>query len=205
MLIAIEGVDGAGTTTQSRRLVDWLEARGRKAHLTREPSTGPIGALLREMLGGRHAPVDKAALALLFAADRLDHLAREIEPARAAGAIVVSDRYVMSSLAYQSLDVPHEFVARINERATAADLTVLVDVPVEVAAERRRRRGGQLELFDALEVQRQLVQAYRVEAARAQAAGHAVILVDGTPGEEEVFAQLCAAVARACALTVSSS
>src|SRR5688572_30541516 len=78
LLIAIEGIDGAGTTTQARRLVEWLEASGRPAHLTREPSTGPIGELLRRMLGGAFAPVDAGAVALLFAADRLDHLAREV-------------------------------------------------------------------------------------------------------------------------------
>src|SRR5690349_6199392 len=97
LLIAVEGADGAGTTTQCRRLVDWLRASGREAHLTREPSTGPVGALIRQVLAGTHASFDPTALALLFAADRLDHIAREIAPARDRGAVVVTDRYVLSS------------------------------------------------------------------------------------------------------------
>jgi len=193
-LIAIEGIDGAGTTTQARRLARWLEAGGRPAHLTREPSDGPIGRLLRAILGGAHAPVDPAAVALLFAADRLDHVAREIEPARAAGRAVLSDRYVLSSLAYQAIAVPRDFVAAANARAPAPDLTLLVEVPADVAAARRAARGGPDELFDALDVQRRVAEAYRREADAARAAGERVVIVDGRPGPDDVFAALCAAV-----------
>ena len=193
-LIAIEGIDGAGTTTQARRLVDWLVAAGRPAHLTREPSTGPVGQLLRSVLSGGAGAVDPAAVALLFAADRVDHLEREIEPARRAGQVVVSDRYLLSSLAYQGLTVPRAWVAEINRRAPLPELTLLVDVPVEVAAERRRLRGGPEELFDALEVQRRVAEAYRAEAERARAAGLRVVVVDGRPEPDAVFAALAEAV-----------
>ena len=91
-LIVLEGIDGAGTTTQTSRLVAALGARGVAAHATREPTTGPVGRLLREMLGGAHQPVDQTTLGLLFAADRADHLQREIEPELARGTVVVSDR-----------------------------------------------------------------------------------------------------------------
>src|SRR5262249_58217852 len=93
MLVVLEGLDGAGTTTQTSRLIEHLRARGRDAHATREPSDGPIGRLLRAFLAGAHGPVDATTMALLFAADRADHLAREVEPALARGAIVVSDRW----------------------------------------------------------------------------------------------------------------
>src|SRR4051794_6976812 len=86
VFVALEGIDGSGTTTQLPLLVAHLQARGRRAVATREPSTGPIGRLLRELLLGQHALPDGAptagqAMALLFAADRCDHLRREIEPA----------------------------------------------------------------------------------------------------------------------------
>lgn len=193
LLIAVEGIDGAGTTTQCRMLAEWLRSRGRAAHATREPSTGPIGALLREVLGGRHAPVDRGAVALLFAADRLDHLAREVAPALAGGAVVVSDRYVLSSLAYQSVDLPRDWVAALNARARPADLTILVEVPVATAAARRRARGGADELFDADDFQRKVAAAYRRETERLAADGHRVAFVDGSGGVDEVFAAVRAA------------
>src|SRR5574341_1198614 len=92
LLIALEGIDGAGTTTQAALLCDWLRGMGTRVHRTQEPSAGPIGQLLRLLLRGP-LRVDPAAVALLFAADRLDHLAREIEPQLASGAHVVTDRY----------------------------------------------------------------------------------------------------------------
>ena len=192
----LEGVDGAGTTTQTERLVHALVARGVKAYATREPSDGPIGCELRKILHGAHAPMDKAAIGLLFAADRLDHLQREILPRLAEGIHVVSDRYVMSSLAYQSVDVPRAEVAAWNTRARAADLTLFIDVPAAVAAERRRQRGGPEELFDALAFQQQVASAYRLEAERARAAGEPVVVIDGTPLADTVFAALWAEVER---------
>lgn len=188
--IVIEGVDGAGTTTQTSRLVEALAASGRPAYATREPSDGPIGAELRAILRGAHAPVDKAAIGLLFAADRLDHLAREIRPRLAEGIHVVSDRYVMSSLAYQTVDVPRADVLAWNARAMPADLTLFIEVPAAVAAERRRLRGGPEELFDALSFQEQVASAYRREADRAVAEGERVVVIDGSPSADAVFAAL---------------
>ena len=92
-------------------VADALRAAGRHVHTTAEPSKGPIGVLIRQMLGGDRARTAiHRELALLFAADRLDHMAREIEPQLAAGVDVVSDRYVLSSLVYQSLDLPLDWV-----------------------------------------------------------------------------------------------
>src|SRR5262249_12921185 len=146
VFIVLEGIDGSGTTTQLPRLQAHLEARGRPVHATREPSGGPVGRLLREILLGRHAlpdgaPADGLAMALLFAADRRDHLRREIEPALAAGEDVVSDRYLMSSLAYQGEEAERAWVAELARGVRPADLTLLLDVPVEVAAQRRAAAG----------------------------------------------------------------
>jgi dTMP kinase len=200
LLIAVEGIDGAGTTTQVRRLVEWLGSTGRAALATREPSDGILGALLRRVLRGEEPRLDPAAVALLFAADRIDHLERTVRPAIAAGTIVVSDRYVMSSLAYQSVDLPRPFVAAANARADPPALTLLVTVQPEVAAARRRARGGPDELFDALAFQERVAAAYLDEAARARAAGEPVAIVDGTPPPDEVLAALVRAIEETCLL-----
>src|SRR5690349_21595737 len=146
LFVAIEGIDGAGTTTQTERLVRHFQDQGQQAHATREPSTGPVGRMIREVLAGQHAPFDRHALALLFAADRLDHLAREIEPALGRGEHVLTDRYYHSSFAYQSLDADKSWVRAMNSRARRPDLTLIIDLPAEVAAARRKKAGRPDEL-----------------------------------------------------------
>jgi dTMP kinase len=178
-LIAIEGIDGAGTTTQCQRLGAHFDL-----HVTREPSDRPIGKLLRSILKFETDVVDEKAVALLFAADRLDHVGAEIIP-RLAERSVITDRYVMSSIVYQSLAIDRAFVADINRFARPADLTVLVDVDVAVAESRREKRGGPEERYDRRAVQERLAAAYRVEAAH-----HGAVIVDGNGTADEVFARL---------------
>ena len=178
-LIAIEGIDGAGTTTQCQRLAAHFDL-----HVTREPSDRPIGQLLRSILRFQTDVVDEKAVALLFAADRLDHVGAEIVP-RLAEKSVITDRYVMSSIVYQSLAVERAFVAEINRFARPADLTVLVDVDVDVAESRRTKRGGPAERYDRRAVQERLAAAYRAEAEH-----HGALIVDGNGSADEVFACL---------------
>jgi len=159
LLIALEGVDGSGTTSQRERVAEALRAKGHQVHTTAEPTTGPIGKLLRDILTG-NLQTSPQAVALLFAADRLDHLEREINPQLKQGHIVLTDRYIHSSLAYQSLAMGEDWVMAINQKARLADLTILVKVSVEVAAQRREERGGPEELFDAIEAQRKIAVAY---------------------------------------------
>ena len=141
MLVVLEGIDGAGTTTQTRRLAAALTADGRSVHRTREPSDGPIGLLLRRMLAGEHAPVGHETMALLFAADRADHLQREVEPALARGSLVISDRWYHSSLAYQGSDADRAWIRTLNERMRRPDLTLFLRCDAEVAARRRADAG----------------------------------------------------------------
>lgn len=178
-LIAIEGIDGAGTTTQCQRL-----AARFGLHLTREPTDRSIGQLLRSILRHEVAVEDEKAVALLFAADRLDHVGAEIVP-RLAQQSVITDRYVMSSIVYQSLTVDRAFVADINRFARPADLTILVDVDVDVAESRRLGRGGPEERYDRRAVQERLAAAYRTEAAH-----HGALIVDGNGDADAVFAAL---------------
>jgi dTMP kinase len=194
-LIVLEGIDGSGTTTQTERLVAHLCQQGRTAVSTREPSGGPIGRLLREVLLGQHrmpggAPVDGRAMALLFAADRLDHLQREVELNLAEGSDVVSDRYLMSSLAYQAEEADREWVALLARGVRPPDLTILLDIPVELAAQRRRLAGRPEERYDADSYLGRVADNYR---RLARAAGSAVIL-DGSASRDEVAVAVVAAV-----------
>lgn len=172
--VVLEGIDGSGTTTQAQRVAERLRARGHRVVETREPSRGPIGSLTRQMLASDSgATVGPEALALLFAADRLEHLAREIEPALAEGAIVLCDRYLVSSWVYQSLDCEIDWVRTINRHARWPDLTFVFTLPAELAlarVEARRATSGEpVERFDQADTQRRLAAGYERALAEAEA------------------------------------
>lgn len=197
LFIVLEGIDGSGTTTQLERLARHLESRGRRVHRTREPSTGPIGRLIREALLGGHrlpdgTPADGLAMALLFAADRRDHLKREIEPALADGQDVISDRYLLSSLAYQAEEADRSWVAALARDLREPDLTLLLEVPVVAAAARRRAAGRPDERYDADDVQARVAERYRALAA----ASPNIIIIDATPDVDQVTRSLTAALDR---------
>jgi len=203
-LVVIEGIDGAGTTTQMERYAEHLRARGLAVHTTRQPSRGPVGAFIRQALGGEvslggavHAPL----MALLFAADRLAHLAAEIEPRLAAGAVVLCDRYDLSSIAYQTATAPSELLASsefeawvrsLNRFARRPDVTLVVDVTPEVAERRRATRSGKPDIYEYKELQARLAALYR-EAERL-APGDAIVHVDGDPSLDEVTRRIRAAL-----------
>lgn len=183
----LEGIDGSGTTTQLARLTAHLGGLGRRVHPTREPSDGPVGRLLREILLGGHrsadgTEVDGRAMALLFAADRRDHLRREIEPALAAGSDVISDRYLLSSLAYQAEEAERDWVAGLARAVRTPDLTLLLDVPVSVAAARRRAAGRSTERYDEDGFQARVAANYR-RLARAEPG---VVVLDGSGSVDAV-------------------
>lgn len=193
-LIVLEGLDGAGTTTQSRRLVEYLRSRGGTAHLTREPSDGPIGRLIREMLTGHHAlssgAIRQSTFGLLFAADRLDHLQREVEPKLAAGVTVVSDRWYHSSLAYQGTGADRDWIAQLNARARRPDLTIFLEVRPEVAAQRRVAAGRVQELFDDLQTQQEVDAGYRATITELTSLGERIEVIDGELPPDAVFQQI---------------
>lgn len=195
-LIVLEGLDGAGTTTQVERLASALRAEGHPVLTTREPSDGPVGVLIRQALTGRMVlpgpsgtqPLAPETLALLYAADRTDHLRAKVLPALDAGQVVLSDRSVLSSLAYQGASLPMEWVEEINAHAVPADLTLFVGVSIEVAARRRAARGGPEELFDAEEKQRRISKQYEA-AIRLRGKREHVVRIDGDQTVEAVTAE----------------
>src|SRR5919197_4299027 len=198
--IVLEGLDGSGTTTQLERLAEALRAEGHRVRVTREPSDGPIGLQIRLALTGRlrlahpPGPLTEDTLALLFAADRLDHLAAVVEPALERGELVVCDRYVLSSLAYQGSALPMDWVEQINARARAPDLTLFLEIDVGTAARRRARRGGQPELFEADERQARIARCY-LEAIRRRGRAERIVRIDGTLPVEAVSRAALGAIA----------
>jgi len=193
-LIVLEGLDGAGTTTQVKRLVAHLTSHGRNAHATREPSDGPVGKLIREMLTGGHAianeKLSQSTFGLLFAADRLDHLQREVDPKLAAGAIVVSDRWYHSSLAYQGTGAERDWISTLNARARRPDLTIFLEVRPEVAAKRRVDAGRVQELFEDIRMQEEVADGYRATNKELRALGERIETIDGEASPDEVFATI---------------
>jgi dTMP kinase len=184
--IVLEGADGTGTTTQMAEIATHLRAAGRTVTTTCEPSLGSIGREIRARLkAGVHADVGWRALALLFAADRLDHVEREIAPALARGEIVISDRYVLSSLVYQSLHVDEEYVRTLNRYAPAPDLTLVFSVPLDEALARIAARKGTAEVYDARALQARVHEAYARLAPSVDG-----VVVDGTGTIAEVRARI---------------
>jgi dTMP kinase len=194
--LVLEGLDGAGTTTQSHRLAGWMREQGRRVHVTAEPSAGPIGALVRQVLtrrvkGAGEEGFDAGALALLFAADRLDHVAGEIGPRLADGWDVVSDRFTLSSLAYQTLtcgDAP--WVEAINARALAPDATLFLAVGARTALRRRFAASATREIFEVPAFQSRVARAYQDGIRRLRACGQRVEVIEGEQPIEDVTVAL---------------
>lgn len=177
-LIVFEGIDGSGLTTHATRLAQWLGRQGHPVYLTKQPSHGPIGAVIRMGLSGRLA-LDSAALSLMFAADRLDHLASDIEPKLASGVSVICDRYYLSSFAYQSLDLDLSWIMSINGRARRPDLTVFLDVPAHVTCARIAKERHNVELFETESTLRDVRDNYHRIIGSLRQQGECIVIVPG--------------------------
>ncbi|MFF8974422.1 dTMP kinase [Streptomyces sp. NPDC014995] len=149
--IALEGGDGAGKSTQAEALAEWIRAKGHEVVLTREPGATPVGKRLRSiLLDVSSAGLSHRAEALLYAADRAEHVDTVVRPALERGAVVITDRYIDSSVAYQGAgrDLSPTEIARISRWATnglVPHLTVLLDVSPETARERFTEAPDRLE------------------------------------------------------------
>ena len=168
MFIALEGIDGAGKSTQAKMLAKWFENKGYEVVLTKEPTDTAFGKLIRRLVltGGKEGIIDgarisKEAEALLFAADRAEHVKKLIEPSLKAGKVVISDRYFYSSLAYQwarGLDL--EWLINLNAFAPRADLVILLDLPVKESIKRINGRSIRSEFDKIVELQKKVRENY---------------------------------------------
>jgi dTMP kinase len=183
-LIAVEGLDGAGKGTQ----VELLRRRlGRPVYVTYEPTDGPIGLQIRLALEHR-VQVSAATLAALFAADRVDHLYREggILAQLQQGIDVISDRYYLSSFAYQGMRLDWDWIWQMHAPCIRPEVTFFVDVPVEVCLARiARGRGERFDLFENREALTRARQSHLAAIDRLRVAGDTVEVIDGDapPGQ----------------------
>ncbi len=206
-LVVIEGIDGAGTTTQSLRLRDALVARGERCHLTCEPTRGPIGSVIRLALTGRlslctgtgkteseNEAGEEALYALLFAADRLDHLLNEIQPALDAGIHVITDRYYLSAFASQSTRCDLGWLRQLNSRCTRPHITFLLDADPEVCLERISKERHGRERYEKLEQLQAIRNNYLHIAEALRAEGEQIIQIDASNPVEIVHEQILSEV-----------
>ena len=197
IFVALEGGEGAGKSTQIQLLAAWLADRGHDVVVTREPGATPAGERIRALLLDPTTELDEHAEALLYAADRAEHAARVVRPALARGTVVLSDRYIDSSVAYQGYGrgLDPDVVSRISRWATGElvpDLTVLLDLPVAAARQRLLARGGTDRLESEADAFHERVRSGFRRVAAADPARYEV--VDGSAEVEQVAEQVRGAV-----------
>jgi dTMP kinase len=174
IFIVLDGIDGAGTSTHSKMLAGFLSLKGLKTYLTQEPSNSDIGKLLRTYL--KDAKIPASADALLFAADRVLHFNNDIKKKLDEGYIVISDRYLESSIAYQSSqskEISVEWVKTLNIFAGSPDLTIILDIEPKVSIARKHHK-----ILDKFEDVDLLEQVRNVYLERAKEEGYIVINTD---------------------------
>ena len=158
IFICIEGLDGSGKTTHAHRLVRNLQEKRFDAIYTTEPSRGELGTFIRGTILEGKKRVPRVVEAVLFAVDRVEHIEKDVKPALKEGKIVVSDRCVYSSLAYQgAAGRDLEWIDEINRFALPPDLAIYIDVPPEVVVKRIRRKKS---VMERLETQRKVQEVY---------------------------------------------
>lgn len=194
--LAFEGIDGSGKSTQLQLLVNRLQERGVRCCGTREPSEGPVGSMIRQILTGRMT-ADNRVIAGLFAADRLDHLVNERDGILRHirnGITVVTDRYYFSSYAYHSVDADMDWVIdsnRLSAELLRPDLTIFLDVPVQQALDRISRGRSHTELYEKADRLTAVRQKYLEAFEKLRDTEHvAVIPAGGDTGEiaEKIWA-----------------
>jgi len=156
LFIALEGIDGSGKSSQAKLLAAQLEILGHKVHLTLEPTEGHIGSLLLRILK-KHIKADHRAIALLFAADRVEHLLDKqngIVKKLSEGCTVITDRYYFSSYAYNGTHTDMDWVIEINKMSAQIlrpDVNIFIDVPPEICMQRINANRETTELFEDLD------------------------------------------------------
>ena len=184
--IVVEGLDGAGTTTQMKALAEAFDKAGVHCHATFEPTSSPLGSLVRSVLR-KDVVTTPLALAMLFSADREDHLHHPITgivEKLSKGAVVISDRYLFSSLAYQSVDCGFERVSSLNDFPIPRYI-VYLDTPVDACLQRIDSRDNEREIFEKQEFLEKVRDNY--EFIFAELPEEVTLLrIDGMKSKEEI-------------------
>lgn len=182
IFIVIEGLDGSGKTTQARVLAKKL-SQDHQVLLTAEPSKGKIGTFIRESCLYENHRLPTEAEALLFAADRIEHMQNELKTALKEGKLVICDRYTYSSLAYQgSAGLSLDWIKTINSRALQPDFSIFIDCPPERVIERLKRKKS---VMETLQTQQKVRQVYLKYVEKGE-----LIRLDGDRSKEEVAEEL---------------
>lgn len=195
LFIVFEGIDGSGTTTVSRRV---HERMGGDSLWTNEPSDSEYGNKARHLL--QVPGTQPIQLAMLFALDRWHHLRHVILPALEANRLVLCDRFLLSSLAYQQQDGIERGIVEKLSPTYRPDLTIFLRCKVEVAEQRRQGRGLAADRFEVTERQRQIALNYEQEVDLLQCSGDPVAVIDGEQDLKEVVEQCYGAIVRAMCL-----
>ncbi len=164
--IVLEGPDGVGKSTVAKHLAQLLKEKGIETCITSEPGLNPIGALIRDWVLKEHVEPPEV-YALLFVADRYYHIHREVLPALYEGKTVIQERYMLSTIAYQSIQgLPEEWLIIIQQRLPHPDITIVLLLEPEQLAERIAQRNQQRDIFENMDFLRKLVQKYTELAHR---------------------------------------
>jgi len=181
-----EGLDGAGTTTQALLLADRCKLKGKAVQLTFEPTASEIGVVIRKVLAGQ-LPYHPETLARLFVADRYEHLFGKggILSWLDKHIAVIGDRYLFSSLAYQSLDVDFDIVYEINSMFPLPERLIYIDLAPE-ECERRMSDRDQRDIFETLALQKRVRERYEHTLDRYAKSGMKIHRLDGALAKEEL-------------------
>ncbi len=188
--IVFEGIDGSGKSTQIKGISKQLEKKGLKVYTTFEPTDGPVGSLIRQMLSGKIA-TDQRTIAALFAADRTDHLMNAHNGIYAKinqGETVLCDRYYFSSYAYHAQYIDMEWIIHansLNAETLKPDLTLFIDVDPEICFKRIKQSRTEFEMYEQIDIMKNVRRNYFKVFDRLKGQEH-IAVVDGNTTPDKV-------------------
>jgi len=194
LFLALEGIDGSGKSTQAKMLADALTLQGHKVYITNEPTSGPIGKIIRDIFSHRMAG-DQHTIAALFAADRLEHILNQkdgILKKLSEGYTVITDRYYFSSYAYHSVHVDMDWVIQMNAQAARLlrpDLNIYIDISPEQSMQRIQKNRESVEMYETLENQKKVYAMYK-KAFELEEHAEKIFRVNGNQPSERISMEI---------------
>lgn len=183
--IVIEGLDGSGSTTQCENLRNYLDIRGIKSIITKEPTNNLIGGLIRGVLT-HDWTISQEGLQLLFTADRAHHLQKEIIPALERGITVICDRYILSTMAFGAIEADMEWLNILNQKFLIPDITFVLQVEPATCLERISKSRGGFELFEDVEKLKKVQANYLLLSEYY----HSIYFLNGNRDQQEILKEI---------------